>query len=424
MRPRNSRGGSRREENEPSKSSLPLSFGSRAERKFHVSGTVARHPNMGWASEGEISPEDGMTMEGTCIRPSDNNSINLQDSENASSFLNTTLLAEQGLVRIQPSVQLRVYANSVSETVRDRALGKHMKKKKPIFSPRQIAQNFELDADFTNLFQSRSISARTSNEHLKQQVSSSDLMEHTPQGGLNFWKYKSPQNLERIAAKNKAEAVRRYAEQILKEQCMNERNSTAVGSSLRQAQQHRLNTTETISVAQVRESVHDHELKGESCSIEGRSLGTPRVDTLHRSRCDNQNASHDSDQDLFKIHTSPTQLHGGTSPSKKRSDLEVDRKAKLTHNAEGEDTLKERDNELKKSPLRPPQPAHRQWHVAREYVAIPRECAQQVRQPVSPVAALKPVPPPVPPKAVAFGRAGHQKALALSEMQRNSNTPC
>ena len=294
------------------------------------------------------------------------------------------LSAEQGNIRVNKNaVQLRLYANAVSEQERMRAMGQRDEKKKPIFSPRQISDKIIPDVDF-QVFSPKT-SYRPKKVDSDSQFNSPVLGgRSTLESGVHLWSYVVSKNDYFQTGMSEDEVNRQFARQILLERSFNEQQN-------KESPRHRA-------------SMLDCEVKGQTTLLEERAPGTPLTRRVWKQQ--------DVDlHDFLKLEVSPkldeTVADHGRSNARAFMPLEYPKDD--THQA----TVELGNNETKK--LLPPTtsllPVRPHWRLSREYKAHPprrsrvMETNQRPHISESPVSLVSQLSASVPPRKVYFGTA-------------------
>jgi hypothetical protein len=320
----------------------------------------------------------------TALSPSNSNRRSLV-TDAPSQGNQIALSAERGIVRVNKNaVQLRSYANAVSEQERMRAMGKRDEKKKPIFSPRQISNKIIQDVDF-QVFSPKT-SYRPKKVDSDSQCNSPVLGQSTLQSGVHLWSYLVSKNDPFQTGMSEDEVNRQFARQILLERSFNERQNEA-------SPQHRA-------------SMLDCEVKGQTTLLEERAPGTPL--TCRVSKQQNVDL-----HDFLILEVSPKldETDADRERSKASSDMPLEDPKDDTHQA----TVELGENVTNK--LLPPTTSlmsvRPHWRLSREYTAQPprrsrvMEIKKRPQISESPVSQLS---APVPPKKVAFGTAVEPKS--------------
>jgi len=323
----------------------------------------------------------------TALSPSKSNRRSLR-TDAPSQGNQIVFSAEQSIVRMNKnSVQLRAYANSVSEQERMRTMGKRDEKKKPIFSPRQISDKIIPDVDF-QVFSPKT-SYRPKKVDSDSQCNSPVLGQSTLQSGVHLWRYLVSKDENVQTGLSEDEVTRQFARQILLERSFNDRQNEA-------SPRHRA-------------SMLDCEVKGQTTLLEERAPGTP----LTRMVSKQQNVDL---HDFLILEVSPKldETVADRERSKASSDMPLEDPKDDTHQA----TVELGENVTNK--LLPPttslMPVRPHWRLSREYTAPPprpsrvMEINERPQISESPVSQESQLSAPVPPKKVAFGTAVEPKS--------------
>jgi len=357
-------------------------FGSKAERKINVQGTLARNSQemqwdqMGSTRAGSMATKDGSHLQppSTALSPSNSNRRSLVTGA-PSQGNHIVLSAEQGIVRVNKNaVQLRSYANAVSKQEGMPAMGKGDEKKKPIFSPRQISDKIVPDVDF-QVFSPKS-SYRPKKVESDSQCKSPVLGQSTLQSGVHLWSYVVSKDDHFWTGMSEDEVNRQFARRILQERSFNERQKE---ESLRH-----------------KASLLDCEVKGLTTLLEKRAPETPR----RLSKQQNVDL-----HDFLTLEVSPKRDETIDGRNNARADMPLEDPKDDTHQA----TAELGKNETNK--LLPPttslQHVRPYWRLSREYTASPRRSTVMEINELpyiseSSVSLESQLSAPVPPKKVAF----------------------